>query len=276
MLPMYSKCPTKRRWRIHQANILPGRGAFRCTDPLNHAWRATLAMHDGSHRTNLATLDGSRWTNPATLDGFTGRIRPCLMASPDESYRARWFLSCKSCHPALAAPVGQSTLDGANGFHRRVRHCHFRECPLKKHLNNCGARLHGAQSAAAPVSWGPIRRDVSASQGPIRPESQSQSARAISALEPQYAAEPQLRNAKAASAPDIKAPSPFQLLEPKAHKPKTISPNHQGKAQSSLAFSRRHFEGWQPRFQWDRIQQLPLHRAPGAYQRVPTQEPSRE
>lgn len=233
-------------------------------------------MLDGSSWTNLATLDGSRWTNPATLDGFTGRIRPCLMASPDESYRARWFLSCKSCHPALAAPVGQSTLDGANGFHRRVRHCHFRECPLKKHLNNCGARLRGAQSAAAPVSWGPIRRDVSASQGPIRPESQSQSARAISALEPQYAAEPQLRNAKAASAPDIKAPSPFQLLEPKAHKPKTISPNHQGKAQSSLAFSRRYFGGWQPRFRLRRIRQLPLHRAPGAYRPVPTQEPSRE
>lgn len=141
-------------------------------------------MLDGSHRTNLATLDGSRWTNPATLDGFTGRIRPCLMASPDESYRARWFLSCKSCHPALAAPVGQSTLDGANGFHRRVRHCHFRECPLKKHLNNCGARLRGAQSAAAPVSWGPIRRDASASRGPISPDPQSQSDRGISALGP--------------------------------------------------------------------------------------------
>ncbi len=155
MLPMYSKCPAKRRWRIHQANILPGRGAFRCTDPLNHAWRATLAMHDGSHRTNLAMLDGSRWTNPVTLDGFTGRIPPCLMASADESYRARWFLSCKSCHPALAAPVGQSTLDGANGFHRRVRHCHFRECPLKKHLNNCGARLRGAQSAQSPSPKAP-------------------------------------------------------------------------------------------------------------------------
>lgn len=121
MLPMYSKCPARRRWRTHQANILPGRGAFRCTDPLNHAWRATLAMHDGFHRTNLATLDGSSWmnpatlngscwTNPVTLDGFTGRIRPCLMASAGESYRAWWFLSCKSCHPALAAPVGQIPL----------------------------------------------------------------------------------------------------------------------------------------------------------------------
>lgn len=32
------------------------------------------------------------------------------MASADESYRAWWFLSCKSCHPALAAPVGQIPL----------------------------------------------------------------------------------------------------------------------------------------------------------------------
>lgn len=210
-------------------------------------------------------FDGSRWTNPVTLDGFTGRIRPCLMAPPGESYRAWWFLSCKSCHPALAAPVGQSTLDGANGFHRRVRHCHFRECPLKKHLNNCGARLRGAQSAAAPVSW-----------GPIRPESQSQSARAISALEPQSAAESQPRNAKAASAPVIKAPSPFQLPEPKARKPKTISPNHQGNTRSPSASSRRYFGGWRPRFRLRRIRQLPLHRAPGAYRPVPTQEPSRE
>lgn len=111
-------------------------------------------------------------------DGSTGRILSRSMVSivqilPSRPGGSRW-----------ANPVGQSTLDGANGFHRRVRHCHFRECPLKKHLNNCGARLRGAQSAAAPVSWGPIRRDVSASQGPIRPESQSQSARAISALGP--------------------------------------------------------------------------------------------
>lgn len=67
-------------------------------------------MHDGFHRTNLATLDGSHRTNLATLDGFTGRIRPCMMAPLGESYRAQWFLSRKSCHPALAAPVGQISL----------------------------------------------------------------------------------------------------------------------------------------------------------------------
>lgn len=72
------------------------------------------------------------------------------------------------------------------------------------------------------------------------------------------------------------APSPFQLLEPKARKLKTLNPNHRGKTRSSSAFSHRHSEGWQPRFQRDRIQQLPLHRAPGAYRQAPTQEPSRE
>ena len=238
-----------------------------------HARRIQLDESCHARRIPLDESCHARWlhrANPAMHDGSTGRILSHSMVSivqilPSRPGGSRW-----------ANPVGQSTLDGANGFHRRVRHCHFRECPLKKHLNNCGARLRGAQSAAAPVSWGPIRRDVSASRNPISPDPQSQSNRGISALEPQCTAEPQLRNAKTASAPDIKAPSPFQLLEPKAHKPKTISPNHQGKAQSSLAFSHRHFEGWQPRFRLCRIRQLPLHQAPEAYRPAPTQEPSRE
>lgn len=41
---MHPKCPANRRWRIHRAKILPGRGTFRCTDPSNHAWRANLAI----------------------------------------------------------------------------------------------------------------------------------------------------------------------------------------------------------------------------------------
>lgn len=71
-------------------------------------------------------------------------------------------------------------------------------------------------------------------------------------------------------------PSPFQPLDPKTPKLKTLNPNHQGNTQSSSAFSHRRFEGWQPHFQRNRIQQLPLHRAPGAYRQAPTQEPSRE
>ena len=44
MRAMHPKCPANRRWRIHRAKILPGRGTFRWTDPSNHARRANLAI----------------------------------------------------------------------------------------------------------------------------------------------------------------------------------------------------------------------------------------
>ncbi len=44
MRAMYPKSPANRCWRIHRANILPGRGPFRCTGPSNHARRADLAI----------------------------------------------------------------------------------------------------------------------------------------------------------------------------------------------------------------------------------------
>ena len=44
MRAMHPKSPANRRWRIHRANILPGRGPFRCTGPSNHARRADLAI----------------------------------------------------------------------------------------------------------------------------------------------------------------------------------------------------------------------------------------
>ena len=44
MRAMHPKCPANRRRRIHRAKILPGRGAFRCTGPSNHARRANLAI----------------------------------------------------------------------------------------------------------------------------------------------------------------------------------------------------------------------------------------
>ena len=88
MLPMYSKCPEKRRLGIHLAGILPSRRPF----PV----RIPQIMHNGQIL--------PRSTDPA------GRILSRSMAPLDESYRAQWFLSCKSCHPAPAAPVGQIPL----------------------------------------------------------------------------------------------------------------------------------------------------------------------
>ena len=127
MLPMYSKCPAKRRSGIHLAGILPSRRPF--------AVRIPQIMHDERIL--------PRSTDPA------GRILSRSMASPDESCHARWLHRtnlialdgfCRANlaippwrlplgKPRWANPVGQSTLDEANGFHLRVRHCHFHECP---------------------------------------------------------------------------------------------------------------------------------------------------
>ena len=43
MRAMYPKSPANRLSGMHGAQILPGRGPFRRTDPSNHAWRANLA-----------------------------------------------------------------------------------------------------------------------------------------------------------------------------------------------------------------------------------------
>ena len=52
MRAMYPKSPANRLSGMHRAKILPGRGAFRCTDPSNHARRAYLAIR--RRRTALA------------------------------------------------------------------------------------------------------------------------------------------------------------------------------------------------------------------------------
>lgn len=123
--------------------------------------------------------------NPVTLDGFTGRIPPCLMASADESYRAWWFLSFKSCHPALAAPVGQIPL----GKVRLMKPTAFTAASVigisanalwgKSTWATATLRLRGAQCARSPVQYATMPRLLGA-QSAAKPRSQI--ARAISAL----------------------------------------------------------------------------------------------
>ena len=140
-------------------------------------------------------------------------------------------------------------------------------------------QFRGAQYAAMPQ----LRGGGNTLQSP-----DPQSAWAISTLEAKLAirCSAQLRGGDPLRSPDpkapgpfrhqVKAPSPFQPLDPKTPKHKALNPNHRGNTRSSSAFSHRRFEGSQPHFQWGHIQQLPLHRAPGAYRQAPTQEPSRE
>ena len=115
MLPMYSKCPAKRRLGIHLAGILPSRRPF--------AVRIPQIMHD--ERILPRSTDPAGRTLPRSTDP-AGRILSRSMVSvvqilPSRPGGSRW-----------ANPVGQSTLDEANGFRLRVRHCHFHECPLGK------------------------------------------------------------------------------------------------------------------------------------------------
>lgn len=182
MLSMYSKCPAKRRWGIHHANILPGKGPFAAQTP--------QIMH-------------------------SAQILPCMIA------------------PAERILLGES--------------CRARRIPLDESYR--ARRIPLGESCRA---IGPVAR-----------------------IPPRFAANDSVVILGSLHAGQD-APSPFQPLDPKTPKLKTLNPNHQGNTQSSSAFSHRRFEGWQPRFQWGRIQQLPLHQAPGAYRQAPTQEPSRE
>lgn len=110
MLPMYSKCPAKRRLGIHLAGILPSRRPFAVRIPqIMHGERLLPCMTDSTGQILPRSTDPAGRILPCSADP-AGRTPPCLMASAGESYRARWFLSYKSCRPALAAPVGQIPL----------------------------------------------------------------------------------------------------------------------------------------------------------------------
>ena len=194
-----------------------------------------------------------------------------------ESCRARWILldeSCRarripldeSCH-ARWLPLGQPrrTLRLLSRESRRP----LRRLPLDKSRHNQRFSLDESRRADQP----PLGKCGCSQRLPL-----GKSCRAIgpvARIPPRFAANDSAIILGSLHAGQD-APSPFQLLNPKPPRLKTLNPNHRGKTQSSSAFSHRHFEGWQPRFQWGRIQQLPLHRAPGAYWQAPTQEPSRE
>ena len=76
MRAMHPKCPANRRWRIHRAKILPGRGAFRCTGPSNHARRADLAIRRRTARAIAATAP-PLWAVERGTGGFlSGGVAP--------------------------------------------------------------------------------------------------------------------------------------------------------------------------------------------------------
>ena len=93
MRAMHPKCPANRRWRIHRAKILPGRGTFRCTGPSNHARRADLAIRRRTARAIAATAP-PLWAAERGAGGFlSGGVtlpKECVVLWGVERWRQSW------------------------------------------------------------------------------------------------------------------------------------------------------------------------------------------
>ena len=125
MRAMHPKCPANRRWRIHRAKILPGRGTFRCTGPSNHARRANLAIR--RRRSTLAPATPVPPTSakqparpqprrrphgsaPPTAFAVPAAATPQTLPHPHRPATLRRQADVKSC--AARAPQRQSATRG--------------------------------------------------------------------------------------------------------------------------------------------------------------------
>ena len=102
---VYPKSPANRLLGMHRAKILPGRGPFRCTDPLNHARHANLAIL--CRRTALA-LAASAPPNDAS------RPQPRCRPHDTAAFGTR--------HPARTAPT-RPPFRGARASFRHLSPC---------------------------------------------------------------------------------------------------------------------------------------------------------
>ena len=135
---MYPKSPANRRWRIHRANILPGRGPFRCTGTSNHARRADLAIR--RRRTTLA---------PATS------VPPNSASRPQSQHRPHGAAALGTRHPAQR----QSALAPATPRRPRAPAAPKRNSGANRAVNDPAPRISGsAQHCSGERVRGAARR----------------------------------------------------------------------------------------------------------------------
>ena len=108
MRAMHPKSPANRRWRIHRAKILPGRGTFRCTGPSNHARRADLAIRRRTARAIAATAP-PLWAAERGAGGFLSGgvtlLKECVVLWGVERWRQSWHqqsFTCESLTPIIS------------------------------------------------------------------------------------------------------------------------------------------------------------------------------
>ena len=128
---MYPKSAANRLSGMHSAQILPGRGPFRCTDPSNHAQHANLAIR--RRRTALALATP---VPPNSASRPQPRHRPHGATAfgtrhPTQRQTARTLATSAPPNgakpPTTATPKRNSKANGMDWLHYVGRFCENRE-----------------------------------------------------------------------------------------------------------------------------------------------------
>ena len=100
---------------MHYANILPGRGLFRCTDPSNHARRANLAIRRRRTARAIASTAPPLWRGSLPRDGRTGRGR-FLVGRGGAAEGVRGVVGCRALTEKPASAKRRLWIPGTSNF----------------------------------------------------------------------------------------------------------------------------------------------------------------
>ena len=136
MRAMHPKCPANRRRRIHRAKILPGRGTFRCTDPLESC-TARESCHPASTKHPSAR-------NPCAADQRQTARAPAAPAPPNSTEQHE----PPTTTPPSAWQRTTHSIRGASGSHTANAPAPHRPATLRRQadVKSCAARAPQRQS----------------------------------------------------------------------------------------------------------------------------------
>ncbi len=139
---------------MHYANILPGRGLFRCTDPSNHARRANLAIRRRRTARAIASTAPPLWRGSLPRDGRTGRGR-FLVGRGGAAEGVRGVVGCRALTEKPASAKRRLWIPGTSNF------AESREPAFAGRVQ--GGAAARRRRASGPAEWG---RSLSARSEP--------------------------------------------------------------------------------------------------------------
>lgn len=131
---------------MHHANILPGRGPFRCPDPSNHAYRADLAIRRRRTARAIASTAPPLWRGSLPRGGRTGRGR-LLVGRGGAAEGVRGVVGCRALTEKPASAKRRLWIPGTSNF------AESREPAF-------AGRVQGGAAARRRLSSGPAERGL--------------------------------------------------------------------------------------------------------------------